>query len=283
MRENKKLQTAFNQYREQTDEIIEQARVDKLEYEKAVAFNEINYTYGDTDYGFCGVAETDVFTDMVVDWRADPVYVPSEKTAYLTFDDGPSDRTLEILDTLDKYNVKATFFVIGTKNEAFQEVYKEIVDRGHTLGMHSQNHVYADMYGSLEDFLGNFNELFSTLVEKTGTRPILFRFPGGSTNALLDKTKTFDAIKQEMEVRGFTYYDWNVSAEDAKYSYVSADAIAKNVLNGAKNKDVAIILLHDSQAKIETAKAVPAIIEGLQAQGFVLDKLTPEVKPVQFR
>ncbi len=259
--------------------------------EKIYAFNLIesvpdftdDYDYGDLDYGSCGVALSGSFENMVIDWREDPVYRPEDKTAYLTFDDGPSSLTPEILDILDDYNIKATFFVIGNKNEEDKKFYKEIIKRGHTLGLHSKSHKYSYIYESLDNFLEDFDSLFTEIEDLTGEKSVLFRFPGGSTNGEMIKNNTFDAIQEEMDSRGFIYYDWNVSGEDAVYKYISPENITNNVLGGAKNKNFAIVLLHDTSAKTSTVKALPKIIEGLQNQGFKLDKLTPSLKPIQFQ
>jgi peptidoglycan/xylan/chitin deacetylase (PgdA/CDA1 family) len=94
---------------------------------------------------------------------------------------------------------------------------------------------------------------------------------------------TADGIKEEMETRGFTYYDWNVSAEDAKYKFISANDIAWNVLEGARYKNLAVVLMHDSANKQTTVEALPAIIEGLREQGFAIEKLTPALAPLQFK
>ncbi|MEA5084169.1 MAG: polysaccharide deacetylase family protein [Lachnospiraceae bacterium] len=282
-RDRKMLVSEFDQYRAQSEILLEQEKRLNIEYQKKTDFPALEYDKGDLDYGSCGYALSGTFTEMVVDWREDSVYNPSEKTAYLTFDDGPSERTKEILDILDEYGVKATFFVIGNKNQENEKLYKDIVDRGHTLGMHSQTHIYNKIYASTESFLEDYDQLFTTIVNETGQQPVLFRFPGGSNNAYMKRNGTFTPIKEEMETRGFTYYDWNVSAEDAKYKYISADDITWNVLNGAKNKNLAVVLMHDSANKQTTVEALPGIIEGLEEEGFAIEKLTPSLAPLQFK
>ncbi|MGE4214038.1 MAG: polysaccharide deacetylase family protein [Anaerotignaceae bacterium] len=282
-RDRKMLVSEFDQYRAQSEILLEQEKRINIENQKKTNFPALEYEQGDLDYGSCGFALSGTFCEMVVDWREDSVYNPSEKTAYLTFDDGPSERTKEILDVLDEYGVKATFFVIGNKNEEETKLYKEIVDRGHALGMHSQTHMYDKIYVSTESFLEDYNQLFTTIVNETGEKPVLFRFPGGSNNAYMVRNGTADGIKEEMETRGFTYYDWNVSAEDAKYKFISANDIAWNVLEGARYKNLAVVLMHDSANKQTTVEALPAIIEGLREQGFAIEKLTPDLEPLQFK
>lgn len=282
-RDKKVLVSEFDQYKAQSEILLEQEKRLNIEYQKKNNFPALEYDKGDLNYGSCGFALSGTFTEMVVDWREDSVYNPSEKTAYLTFDDGPSERTKEILDVLDEYGVKATFFVIGNKNQENANLYKDIVDRGHTLGMHSQTHMYNKIYASRESFLEDYSQLFKTIVNETGQQPVLFRFPGGSNNAYMQRNGTFSSIKEEMETRGFTYYDWNVSAEDARYKYISANDITWNVLDGARSKNLAVVLMHDSANKQTTVEALPAIIEGLKAEGFAIDKLTPALSPLQFK
>lgn len=282
-RDKKVLVSEFDQYRAQSEILLEQEKRLNIEYQKKTDFPSLEYEQGDLDYGSCGFALSGTFTEMVVDWREDSVYNPSEKTAYLTFDDGPSERTKDILDVLDEYGVKATFFVIGNKNGDDTKLYKDIVDRGHTLGMHSQTHIYNKIYASTESFLEDYSQLFATIVNETGEKPVLFRFPGGSNNVYMTRNGTSEGIKNEMETRGFTYYDWNVSAEDAKYKYISADDISRNVLEGARNKNLAVVLMHDSANKQTTVEALPAIIKGLEGEGFAIEKLTPELVPLQFK
>ncbi|MEG1594750.1 MAG: polysaccharide deacetylase family protein, partial [Oscillibacter sp.] len=107
----------------------------------------------------------------------------SDKTIFLTFDDGPSERTDEILDILAKQDVKATFFVIGRTDEVSLQRMRNIVDAGHSLGLHSYSHDYKTIYASVENFLEDQYRLFQLIQDATGVTPSVFRFPGGSINA----------------------------------------------------------------------------------------------------
>lgn len=137
----------------------------------------------------------------------------AEKTIYLTFDDGPSDRTDEILEVLAEKNVKATFFVIGQSSEKNLERMRRIVEEGHTIGMHSFSHDYAAVYTSVESFLDEFYRNFIQIQETTHTTPTVFRFPGGSINGY--DGAFYQEILSEMIRRGFVPFDWNISSEDA--------------------------------------------------------------------
>ena len=181
---------------------------------------------------------------------------------YLTFDDGPSTYTDDILDILAAYDVKATFFVVGRTDEHSLEMYRRIVSEGHTLGMHSYSHKYSEIYRSLEAFDADYTKLSDLLTETTGVTPTLYRFPGGSSNRVSDLDITlFEAY---LKGKGTEYIDWNVSAQDAVSGTVPRKTIVRNVLDGIPGKDKAVVLMHDAGDKYSTVLALPEIIEGIQ-------------------
>ena len=94
--------------------------------------------------------------------------LPDGKYAYLTFDDGPSANTMQILDILDNYGVKATFFVNGHTGEVMEERYKAIVDRGHAIALHTYSHDYNNVYGGLDKFEQEIVSLRNYIKEVTG-------------------------------------------------------------------------------------------------------------------
>ena len=103
---------------------------------------------------------------------------------YLTFDDGPSIYTNDILDILDSYNVKATFFVVGKEETNAEEALQRIVDEGHTLGMHSYSHKYKELYESMDSFTQDFARIRDYIYQATGVESVCYRFPGGSSNTV---------------------------------------------------------------------------------------------------
>lgn len=208
------------------------------------------------------------------DWNS----VEEEKVAYLTFDDGPSARTPEILEILDRYGVKATFFTIGPDTEQTRRWMRDIVAAGHTLGIHSYTHNYGKIYASVEAYLDDFARMYDLILEATGTAPQIFRFPGGSVNAY--NGAIYQEIVSEMIRRGFVYYDWNRQNGDAVRKPPSADVLARNALDKLGSSSRVIILMHDSNSRVNTVAALPAIIEGYQKAGYTLKALTPEVKPI---
>jgi peptidoglycan-N-acetylglucosamine deacetylase len=208
----------------------------------------------------------------------------TDKIAYLTFDDGPSDNTIKILDILKKNNIKATFFVNGNPNR--KDIYKRIVTEGHTIGNHTYSHDYAAVYKTIDGFNGDKQKLEDFIFSITGVKPQILRFPGGSNNQVSYRyggVNFMDKLTNYEKQCGVKYFDWNVDSTDASVLTQDKDKIIAEVLNGSKNKKQAIILMHDSMPKTTTALALPDIIKGLQDQGFKFSALSSNVKTVQFK
>lgn len=212
------------------------------------------------------------------------VNTSSDKIAYLTFDDGPSDNTPKILDILKENNIKATFFVNGYPER--KEIYKRMVTEGHTIGNHTYSHSYAALYQTVEGFNKDKQNLEDLIFTITGFKPQILRFPGGSNNQVSYRyggTAFMDTLTNEVKQSGIKYFDWNVDSSDASVATQDKNKIITEVLNGAKNKKLAIILMHDSLPKTTTVLALPSIISGLKDQGFSFSVLSPEVNPIQFK
>lgn len=200
------------------------------------------------------------------------------RKVYLTFDDGPSRNTDKILDILNEYGVKATFFVVG--KDGFEEQYQRIVAEGHTLGMHSYSHKYQEIYQSLDSYVKDLNQIQSYLYEMTGENSTIVRFPGGSSNSVshVDMHELISYLNQH----GLTYYDWNVSSADAGKGYIDAGQIVNNVMNNVMKYDSAVILMHDSADRNSTVEALPTIIEKiLESENTVLLPISDETTPIQ--
>ena len=203
-----------------------------------------------------------------------------EKVIYLTFDDGPSERTPEILKILKEKDVKATFFVIGKTGEQELQWMRDIVAEGHTIAMHSYSHRYTEIYSSVEGYLADMYKLFCLIRETTGVEPSIFRFPGGSINGY--NRHIYQEIEAEMLRRGFVPYDWNLSSGDATGQKASAAQIVNNVVIPAVGETRGIVLMHDSRPKTTTVESLVSMIDQLSAQGFTFDRLTSKIKPVLF-
>ena len=204
----------------------------------------------------------------------------NRKKIYLTFDDGPSSNTDEILDILKAYDVKATFFVAGKTDEASRKAYRRIVEEGHTLGMHSYSHSYADIYASEEDFQTDMKKLQEYLYELTGVWPRFYRFPGGSSNTVsnIDMQKLADWLTDQ----GVTYFDWNVASGDAVSRELPAETLLANCLAGIRNQQSCVVLMHDAANKDTTVEALPEIISEIRLQeDAVFLPITDDTVPVQ--
>ena len=207
----------------------------------------------------------------------------ADKTMYLTFDDGPTERTDEILDILKQEGIKATFFVVHYDNSSASHArMRRIVDEGHTLAFHAYVHEYKKIYASVESYLEDAYKIFSEIKEATGYTPSLFRCPGGSRNN--HNKAVADEILEEMKRRGFVCYDWNMSVEDSGVNSKedNADVLVSYLMDQVGSRSRGIILMHDASARKATVKALPMIIEQLRNKGYSFAPLTPDVKPVLF-
>lgn len=206
-------------------------------------------------------------------------FIEKDNTVYLTFDDGPSNNTKDILNILDKYNIKATFFVVGNESDKGKQYLKEIVKRGHSIGIHSYSHDYNKIYASVDNYLDDFYLTYNYVYKNTGVKPTIFRFPGGSINTY--NQTIYKQIVAEMLRRGFVYYDWNVSAEDASTS-ASWSSIYNNVTKAMNGKSRAVVLLHTGPTSQPTVTVLEDLIKKLKTQGYKFDKLENKDKPITF-
>ncbi|ADL52603.1 polysaccharide deacetylase family protein [Clostridium cellulovorans] len=190
-----------------------------------------------------------------------------EKIVYLTFDDGPSRATDKILDILKKYDIKATFFVIGTSIESNPNTFKRTIDEGHSVCIHTYTH-NKNIYNDVESFFKDNERCRELLEEKMyrGTNKY-FRFPGGSSNRMGNKT-TLKEIRQEAFNRELCYVDWNMSLEDSIYKNTPSSTLLRTFKKQYKNQDRIVILMHDAHYNMTTAEALPVIIKFLKHEGY---------------
>lgn len=198
---------------------------------------------------------------------------------YLTFDSSPGENTDKILDVLQQYDVKATFFVSGDKSDEAKKVYKRIVDEGHTLGMHSYSNQYSTIYASIEDFEKDYDKISNYLKKVTGTQSLYYRFPGGSSNQISNVNMA--EFVHVLNEKNISYYDWNVSAGDASGDY-TVDDIVTNVTEGIANYKTSIVLLHDGEDKSTTAEAIGPLIEALQKMDSKILPIDENTKVIQY-
>jgi peptidoglycan/xylan/chitin deacetylase (PgdA/CDA1 family) len=165
------------------------------------------------------------------------------KIIYLTFDDGPGPHTPKLLDILDAYGIQATFFVVENEHS---DMLKDIVDRGHSIGIHCVTHDYETVYASPEAYFEDLFRMQDIIYEKTGVKTTLMRFPGGSSNTISRKTcpGLMTILSEAVQDAGFQYFDWNVDSEDAGGAKKSRQ-VSRNVINGVSKNEVSIVLQHD--------------------------------------
>lgn len=203
-----------------------------------------------------------------------------KRRVYLTFDDGPSEQTKVIMDILDEYGVKGTFFVTGREDEASKKTLQEIVNRGHSLALHSYSHNYREIYASKEAFVDDFQKIRNYVYETTGVDSKIYRFPGGSSNAISDVDML--ELIDYLETEGVTHFDWNVSSGDGSSQLRTVDEIVKNCTSSLTEKKNAVILLHDMVKKTTSVEALPTIIEYVQAmENTLILPITEDTVPVQ--
>lgn len=208
--------------------------------------------------------------------RAERVYaVPEQPTVYLTFDDGPSKYTEQVLDILKQEEIKATFFVVGQLVPDRKEVVARIAREGHAVGNHTYNHVYSELYGSFKGFWSQAVKTDGVLEEILGEKPFLLRAPGGTAT-------NFDAFYfYYLEQAGYTIVDWNVDSRDAIRQGVPAEEIIATVKKSPLKHQLTV-LMHDGAGHGETVKALPEIIAYYKEQGYAFAALDRSVKPEQF-
>lgn len=211
-------------------------------------------------------AERSAYPKLAAPERQITVPEKGEKLCFLTFDDGPSRNTEKVLEILERYQIKATFFVIGDSiTDEMLPVLERMKKEGHAVGMHANVHDYRILYESMESFLADYDALYAKLKEKCGIETALFRLPGGSACSCLNgRGKEYI---REMERRGFACFDWKSSGEDA-VGTPSVRSIQKNVFDTGFRYDRTIVLLHDSAMADKTVEALPAIIERFLREGY---------------
>ncbi|MGI6220908.1 MAG: polysaccharide deacetylase family protein [Coriobacteriales bacterium] len=201
--------------------------------------------------------------DRATDWDYEGT---DEKVVYLTIDDGPSDKTQEVLDILDRYGVKATFFVTGQDPDYFPMI-KEAYSRGHTIGLHTYTHDYETIYESEQAYFDDLDAIGAAVEEQIGYVPCFIRFPGGSSNSVSANycEGIMSALVNDVQLRGYQYYDWNMSVGDG--SEHTAEEIA-GYGTEESDADNIVLLCHDSAPKQTTVDALPEIIEHWQGLGY---------------
>lgn len=196
---------------------------------------------------------------------------PQNKTVYLTFDDGPANgNTNKILNILEKNNVKATFFVVGSRIPANKAIIKKAKSLNMAIYPHCNNHDYDKIYSSKNEYLKDLNCCKKNMINTLGKDCSDFKFvrlPGGATNTVC-KREILNNIKNELKAKNTMYIDWNVDSGDAVARNVSSNTIKNNMKNYAGIYNVEVVLMHDSGDKESTVETLQSIINGYKKKNY---------------
>ncbi len=196
-----------------------------------------------------------------------------KKIVYLTFDDGPNKHTQEILDLLEKYNMKATFFMLNYSMKENQELVKSIEAAGHGLGLHGVSHRKNIFYKDVKTPAAEMSQANLTLENILGFGTKLVRTPYGSKPYL--SSQQYEKLKDS----GFYLWDWNVDSGDSSKAYVASKIIKDRVLTGLKAKSKPVVLLHDKECTVD---ALESILIWMKKNGYESKSLTEEMTPLNW-
>ena len=197
------------------------------------------------------------------------IYHSDVKRVFLTFDDGPSTITNTILDVLKQENVKATFFVLGSRVEANPDVVKRIYDEGHYIANHGYSHVYKNIYASPQAVLDEYNKCNDAVKNAIGVPEYnshLFRFPGGLVGGKYAEIKS--QANELLKQNNIVHIDWNALNGDAETNNLTVDFELKRLQETTQNKNSIVLLMHDAPAKKVTAEALPQITLYFRERGY---------------
>ena len=231
----------------------------------------VNYSVSDS-YG-----NKNTISRKVIVYSDVSVIPKNGKIIYLTFDDGPGSYTEEILNVLDKYNVKATFFVTNQFRN-YQQLIKREYDNGHSIAVHTESHNYKKIYNSVDDYINDFNNMNQIIFEQTGVYSNIFRFPGGTSNTISKFNKgIMTKLSNKMLELGYYYFDWNVDSLDTKYK--DPEKIANAVISELDKNEHSIVLMHD--IKSANVESVDKIVSYGLENGYTflpLDSNSPAIR-----
>ena len=197
------------------------------------------------------------------------IYSADTKRAFLTFDDGPSSNTNQILDILKEKGIKATFFVLGSNVEKKPEIVKRMYDEGHFIANHGYSHVYGNIYQSPEAVLNEYNQCNQAVRDAIGEHEYnshLFRFPGGLVGGKYADIK--NQANTLLLQNNIAHVDWNALNGDSETTNPTIEYEMQKITETTANKQSVVILMHDAEAKKVTVEALPGIIDYLAGQGY---------------
>ena len=211
----------------------------------------------------------DILTESQLDNIQNIFNVSPSKTVYLTFDDGPSNSvTPLILDLLNQENIKATFFVLGTNVDMYPDIVQREYSEGHYIGNHGYSHKYSEIYQNKDTILNDYVQCNTSIQKALGNANFsskVYRFPGGSSGGIYNNIKSEG--KTLLKENNIAYLDWNALTCDAEGT-PTRESILENLEKTVGNKDVVVLLMHDSSTKILTYETLPQVISFLRNNGY---------------
>ena len=201
-----------------------------------------------------------------------PRDIPPEMKVYLTFDDGPSEYTADILDSLDQYGAVATFFMLEPHIRLYPDVVRRSIREGHALGSHGVTHKYRQFYKSTESIISEIDQTIATIRDVTGVGTPLVRVPYGTVPNV---SRSQMAVLAE---HGYKIWDWNIDSSDWRTQDERYVTSTVKQLQKLRAKGVApVILLHDMKG---TAAHLKDLLKYLQENGYdfcTIDSSLPEL------
>lgn len=196
-----------------------------------------------------------------------------KKVVYLTYDDGPgTHNTPKLLKVLDKYDAKATFFIVGTQAKGNEKIIRQELESGHAVGIHTYTHDYNKIYKSSNAYMKDFDRTADMLQKISGQRAYFVRMPGGSNNGYV-RTKTARKIIRDLHDRGYTVMDWTAGSDDAVGIEYGTRALTRFAITTSRGEKVKVILMHDSDAKPHTAAVTRNVIRYYKKRGYSFESL----------
>ena len=197
------------------------------------------------------------------------------KVVYLTFDDGPHPvASNEILNLLDQYEAKATFFMLEPNMKRTKEVVKNMKEKGHSIGVHGVTHDVSKVYKSPENFVNEMNQAIDSIREIAGIDTHLVRAPYGS------KPYITSEFKAASDSNNFILWDWNVDSRD--WQLTNGDFVESTItqVNQLVGKEPIVILLHEKQT---TSAHLEELLQYFSNNGFEMREINESMIPVQFK
>ena len=191
-----------------------------------------------------------------------------QKVICLTFDDGPTDSTTpKVLDILEEFGVRATFFLIGRQISGREDIVRRTAAAGHAVGIHTYSHVYREIYASPQALLRDIAACRKAIrAALPGYEGKLYRFPGGEYGKP-------EALRRAVREAGLTVCAWNASADDSVLPHATADELFENAVRTGADRQRIVLLLHDGVNYRATVACLPRIIRHYKARGYRFETL----------